>query len=472
MRGITTHDLVCVLLIWLPGVAGALAAMAGASPQGVFGWAAFTALVCTWTYAVVVARPRRAWLEEVETIAAALWRAVDGAASPPSPGETRPQRAVATLRQAHQPVLERLEATTAELENYRAISSIARSATLATDALGVVIVANRAADEYFARPRSAIVGKNIVELFTHEQVLRQHARALEGSSGLGQLRIARPDGVRVFEVLTAPAPLRGRGNATPQQGVVVTLRDITQLAQAVQLQTDFVANASHELRTPLASIRAATETLADGAWDDGEMREKLAKVITGNTERLEEMVRDLLDLSRLESPDAPTRREPIDPQALCQQLAETFDTACKERRLTLAFSLAAQIAQIESDRALLLTILRNLIENATKYAYEGTTITIAMQDMPGSAARPQRGLRIEVRDRGVGIPVGHQQRIFERFYQVDPARTGPITRRGTGLGLAIVKHAVHNLGGTIRVDSVWKEGTTMTVELPACVVAS
>jgi signal transduction histidine kinase len=107
-------------------------------------------------------------------------------------------------------------------------------------------------------------------------------------------------------------------------------------------------------------------------------------------------------------------------------------------------------------------VVRNLIDNATKFAYERTAVVVSVERL-GPA-----GIRIRVSDQGVGIPLGQQQRIFERFYQVDPSRAGFAVRRGTGLGLAIVKHAVKLLGGNIGVESVWKQGTTMTVELQNC----
>jgi signal transduction histidine kinase len=118
----------------------------------------------------------------------------------------------------------------------------------------------------------------------------------------------------------------------------------------------------------------------------------------------------------------------------------------------------------------LLLILKNLVDNATKFAYEGTAVRVVGEIIPIEPGRRGReGARFIVSDRGVGIPIGLQSRVFERFYQVDPARTGTAHRRGTGLGLAIVKHAVKVMGGTIGVESVWKQGTTITVELPGCV---
>ena len=252
--------------------------------------------------------------------------------------------------------------------------------------------------------------------------------------------------------------------------MVVSLRDVTELALAVQLKTDFVANASHELRTPLASIKVAIETLSDGAWDDPTMRGRLTQMISGNVSRLEEMVRDLLDLSRLESSEAPVTLESVSLPELAAGLVEDFDAIMRERRLTLNFQIDPTARRLRTDPKLLTLILKNLIDNAAKFAYEGTAIRVAAAPMaaPGDVPPAPPGIRIQVIDEGVGIPITQQQRVFERFFQVDPARTGFAHRRGTGLGLAIVKHAIKALGGNIGVESVWKQGTTMTVEIPGC----
>jgi two-component system phosphate regulon sensor histidine kinase PhoR len=257
--------------------------------------------------------------------------------------------------------------------------------------------------------------------------------------------------------------------------VVITLRDVTELATAVQLKTDFVANASHELRTPLSSIRAAVETLAEQAKDDPASLDWLIGKIATNVGRLEEMTRDLLDLARLESPEVPVEIVAVSAAELAESLTEVFDAACRERRLTLRFDLDPALRHLRTDPRLLTLILKNLVDNATKFAFEGTTILVAGRALRPDGrigaveAGPLLSARFEVTDQGVGIPIEQQARIFERFYQVDTSRAGLKPKRGTGLGLAIVKHAVKALGGNVGVRSVWQQGTTITVELPGCV---
>ncbi len=362
--------------------------------------------------------------------------------------------ALAELDGAAATVLEARRLLSAELANRRAAFDAASGAMLVTDSRGMVTLANTDASALLGR--DPLVGRHAEELFTRADLLAWLRSALGGSPADGQVRLARGGAQRIYQVQAQPLG--------PSGGALLTLRDVTELALASQLKTDFVANASHELRTPLASIRAAMETLADGAWDDAAMRGRLATMTLDNVSRLEQLVADLLDLSRLESPEATVNPQETSVADLASGLRATFDRVLTERRLTLTFEIAPEAATIRTDPTLLQLILRNLIDNAAKFAYEGSTIRVAAQAVAGE--RPL--IRLRVIDRGIGIPIGHQQRVFERFYQVDAARAGVAAKspRGTGLGLAIVKHAVKALGGAIGVESVWKEGTTMTVELP------
>jgi two-component system phosphate regulon sensor histidine kinase PhoR len=372
-----------------------------------------------------------------------------------------------------------------EIENLRSVLDAVESAVLVTDASGAVIRANIAGARFFQN-RTRLIGARIEELFTQAEVLGLHAAATAGRNASSQIRIPRPEGVRICQVMAyrvawnalppreVAADGIDTGTAGPETGqsragasssaVVMVVRDVTELAMAVQLKTDFVANASHELRTPLSSIRGAVETIRDGAKDEPAMLDRLTQMIAQNVTRLEELVRDMLDLSRLETPDAPVSIEAVDVAALAEQLAEQFAQVCEERDIRIEHDVAADAEVVRTDPRLLQLVLKNLVDNATKFAYPGTAIRIVAERSTGMG---RAGVRFKVVDKGMGIPIGHQQRIFERFYQVDPSRSGVAARRGTGLGLAIVKHAVKNLGGTIRVESVWKQGTTMIVELPS-----
>lgn len=373
----------------------------------------------------------------------------------------------------------------------RAIIDGIDAPVFATDERGLIRLVNRHGDRMFRRRAGRLAGLEFEELFTQSAVLDLHAEAQKGVAGREQVRIPVEGLPRTFEVSAAPVrmDIAHLPAQTPQRaGVVITLRDVTELSRADQLKTDFVANASHELRTPIASIRAAVETFRGPAAADAGMRERLVRMIDTNIVRLEEMVSDLLDLSHLESPDPAPRRTSVSLIELRDAFVTMFAAVCAQRRLTLDFTIEPELETIRSDPKLLQLILRNLIDNATKFAFEGTAVRIDIRrgepgpnrnaitidpsddlDAPAPKTPPPANARpvvISVTDRGVGIPLKHQQRIFERFYQVDESRTRQGVRRGTGLGLAIVKHAVRVLGGEIAIESVWQEGTTLTVTLP------
>lgn len=323
-----------------------------------------------------------------------------------------------------------------------------------------------------------LIGRNIRDIFTSADILEMHALAKAGQVRRGRVRVVTPIGQRTFQVSASPVPAAwGEGVF----GAVIVLRDVTELDQAVQVKTDFVANASHELRTPVAAIRTAAETL-EATGDDPKMSERLRGMILSHAERLEEMLRDLLDLSRLESPDVPLKIERIDLDELERTLKTLAELACTERKLTLVFEFEDELEGLRTDRKLLMLILRNLVENATKFASENTTVRIVGSVVEAEVSRTARSpaeqsgphpavVRFEVIDKGIGIPLNQQERVFERYYQVDPARTGggPSWKRGTGLGLSIVKHAAKALHGRVGLSSVWGQGTTVYVEFPATV---
>ncbi|PHQ81030.1 MAG: hypothetical protein COB69_04940 [Phycisphaera sp.] len=317
---------------------------------------------------------------------------------------------------------------------------------------GVVVLANTHASDMLGLA-GPLAGRHVEEVVTKAELLDRISRGRRGQKWRGSVRLPTPGGVKVCDVSIVPLSTETRA------GVVATLRDITELDGALQLKTDFVANASHELRTPIAAIKGAAETLTL-AIDDEPMRTKLVGMIEAHVNRLEDMVSDLLDLSKLESEAMAIDAKPINLQDLAAELSQLLYELCQRRKVELGFDIDPSVETICTDKRLLVLIVKNLLENAAKFTAEGTTVNVSIVKVPDTDS-----CRIRVTDHGPGIPLSQQQRIFERFYQVDPARTG--SQRGTGLGLAIVKHAVRLLGGEIDVESVWDRGTTMVVTLPS-----
>ncbi|MBY0308308.1 MAG: HAMP domain-containing histidine kinase, partial [Phycisphaerales bacterium] len=300
-------------------------------------------------------------------------------------------------------------------------------------------------------------GRPIRGVFTRPEILEAHARAKAGQTAGARVAMVTDDGPRVYDAAAKPLPAAwGEGVF----GVLLVLRDITELHHSVQAQKDFVANASHELRTPIAAVRMAAETLENGAADDPAMRARLVRTIAEHVQRLEETIRDLMDLSRTEAASVTATPGAVDLRAVAESLRPTFEPIMAERHVSLSVEIDGRAAALVSDRRLLSLILRNLVENAAKHARPHTAVRMTAQRAGDGR------VRIEVIDKGCGIPLAHQERVWERFYQVDPARTGVTGRRGTGLGLAIVREAVTALGGSCGLESVWGEGTRVWVEVP------
>lgn len=443
------------------------------------------ALGMTWT-ARRISRLRR-----LERGAALLadWSLRHEARLPRAPGHAGANDEFAILEERLEGLAHRLSDQVKDAarksRNLEALIDALDELVLASDNADLVLLCNRSVEALLGAEPGGLIGRPFAGLFTQAEVLEMHAAARRGETRRGRAKIVTPMGIRTMQISAAPVPVAwGEGIF----GAVMVLRDVTELAQAVQVKTDFVANASHELRTPVAAIRGAAETLEHAVHDNPAMAERLVRMILAHTQRLEEMLRDLLDLSRLESPDMPVKSEAVDLSELERSLRAQFEHACGPRGLTLAFDLDDDLRPMRTDRSLLSLVFRNLVENAIKFAGENTTIHIraslveehvaparvAAGGAAGAAGPVGSGAvhalaiaRFEVEDRGIGIPLQHQDRVFERYYQVDPARTGTTgIRRGTGLGLAIVKHAAKALGGRVGLHSVWGEGTRVWAEWP------
>jgi len=261
--------------------------------------------------------------------------------------------------------------------------------------------------------------------------------------------------------LPRPAAQPG-AEETVAGGRILVLTDITELVRAMQMKTDFVANASHELRTPLAVIRASVETLLSlDPTQESSRAATFLKSLERHTARLEELVADLLELSRLESAQAPRHRSRVQLTEVFRELAERSAEAVSSKQLHWETSLAVGFdGVVMADPHLLRLTLENLVDNAVAFTGPGGTLRL-------SASTEADRVGIEVTDTGCGIPPEEQERVFERFYQVERARPGGAARqRGTGLGLSIVRHAVAAMRGSVRLESQVGVGTRVTVTIP------
>lgn len=258
--------------------------------------------------------------------------------------------------------------------------------------------------------------------------------------------------------LAAPA-----GDGRGAGGRLVVLTDITELTETIRMKTDFVANASHELRTPLSTIRASVETLQqmDMTRDESSAR-NFMRVIDRHTSRLEELVSDLLDLSRLEASTAHFPPERLRLPDFLLDMHARFAASLADRRLRWRVECPDECVEIHINARLLQLVLDNLVSNAIKFTEADGLVSVACQ-------RSDRAIRIEVADTGCGIAAEDQPRVFERFYQVERARSAAGRthgKRGTGLGLSIVRHAVAAMGGNVHIKSQLGHGTSISVTIP------
>ncbi len=240
-------------------------------------------------------------------------------------------------------------------------------------------------------------------------------------------------------------------------GAIIVLRDLSQIRRLERMRSDFVSNVSHELRTPLASIAAAVETLGDAAARcDDDAGPRFLAIIARNVARLDALLSDILALSQLESQPEERPRSPVDLAQVARQGLE--DQGPRARAAGVELSLRAEgPVVVDGDPHALRRIVDNLVVNAITYTMQGGAVEVATAVEEGDAV-------LRVRDTGIGIPASELDRIFERFYRVDKARSR--SAGGTGLGLAIVKHAAKLHGGEVEVESKPGQGSTFTVRLP------
>jgi two-component system, OmpR family, phosphate regulon sensor histidine kinase PhoR len=222
------------------------------------------------------------------------------------------------------------------------------------------------------------------------------------------------------------------------------------------VRRDFVANVSHELRTPLTVIAGFTETLTEEGVPP-EKRRQFGEMILSNTTRMQRIVDDLLDLSRIESGGWLPNPVLIDAESVVLDVFSGLNDASKAKGIALEVRIAPSAKEVFADRTALRQILSNLLENAVRYTSHGA-VTVDTEPVPG-------GVNLSVSDTGTGIPPEHLPRIFERFYRADSGRSRE--SGGTGLGLAIVRHLVEAHGGKVEAESAAGRGTTMRVFFPS-----
>ena len=241
-----------------------------------------------------------------------------------------------------------------------------------------------------------------------------------------------------------------------QKGKLITLNDITKLNQLENMRKEFVSNVSHELKTPLTAIRGFVETLKDGAIEDPNTAGKFLKIIDIESQRLEKLISDLLELSSIESNKISRLNVEIDIKAVADSAVEAYKVTAAKRNISLVNNIETS-HRIKGNLELFKAMIYNLVSNAIKYNVENGTVVLSIKEVAD-------GILLHVSDTGIGISNDDLFRIFERFYKVDKSRS--YDPDSTGLGLSIVKHILDLFDGDISVDSILGEGTTFKVYLP------
>ncbi len=308
------------------------------------------------------------------------------------------------------------------------------------DAKGDEVMRNAAAERFRGARHADVLVEDAVRALLEP--------ALRGQRAERELQLFGPP----REVLQVRAGPLHRGNRII--GAVAFVRDVSELRRVESVRRDFVANVSHELKTPIGALALLAETMAAG--DDSPVNPQLADRVQHEAGRLGRIVDDLLDLSLIEAQEAPTR-EPVPVHVVLHEAAERVRGAADAVGIPLSVPPVATDLVVIGDRSQLVSAVMNLLDNAVKYSEPGQPVEVDAVAVDGNVC-------ISVRDHGIGIPSRDLERIFERFYRVDRARSR--ATGGTGLGLSIVRHVAQAHGGDVTVESTEGEGSTFRLRVP------
>ncbi len=313
-----------------------------------------------------------------------------------------------------------------------------------------IVASNVSAYNAFARRNGALEEKRLSEVIRDVSLHEAFRQALQNSEA-SDITFEIP-GIEkhIYDVHISPIQLENIN------GAIGFFHDITQMNHLEKVRQEFLSNISHELRTPLTSIMAFVETLEDGAIEDKENNQRFLSVIRKNAQRMHHLIDDILELSTIETGKIHLELKQVNLAAQVEEVFINLSTKAKDRRIELINAVPEDV-RIFADVIRFEQMLTNLIDNAIKFNRAKGIVTV------GYAENGTKDI-ISVADTGEGISNEHLQRIFERFYRTDRARSREIG--GTGLGLAIVKHLSRLHGGEVSVVSTLTKGTVFSIELP------
>ncbi len=315
---------------------------------------------------------------------------------------------------------------------------------LIADSNGQIQFANPAIERLFETNQA--VGRRVAEVLRQHQLVEAWQRSRETSEAQEE-SVEIPARRRFLQLVVLPD--------RQTHGSLLLVQDLTRVRRLETVRRDFISNVSHELRTPLASLKALTETLRDGALEDPKAAHRFLGRIETEVDALTQMATELLELSRIESGQVPLQRKAVPAATLLLSAAERMRAQVERAGLVLRLDTAQDMTEVSADPPRLEQVLVNLIHNAVKFTPPGGEVVLAAQTEADF-------VRFCVRDTGVGIPADDLERIFERFYKADRARSGG----GTGLGLSISRHLVEAHGGRIWAESTEGDGSTFFFTIP------
>ena len=315
-----------------------------------------------------------------------------------------------------------------------------------------VVASNPAAHKLFNLSSHKLNSQRLTELTRNPAIYSAFLDALKGVERSGVKVETHGPERQVFDLRVVPI---GDVNGDGAAGALGVFFDITRLERLELVRQEFLSNVSHELRTPLTAILAFVETLETGAMEDPESAQRFLSIIRKNASRMHGLIDDILELTAIEGGNVRLRARMLDLHGIVDDVCASAAAKASAHSVSLVNNVAREV-MVYADERRLEQMLTNLIDNGIKFSREGGTVKISHE--PG-----QRD-RILVEDNGDGIPAQHLERLFERFYRVDRARSREMG--GTGLGLAIVKHLALLHGGEVTVSSELGKGTTFTIHLP------
>ncbi|MDR2398626.1 MAG: PAS domain-containing protein [Spirochaetaceae bacterium] len=360
------------------------------------------------------------------------------------------------LRRMAEALSARIRTARAEGQRLETLLNGMNEGVLAMDKAFILYLVNPRARALFAPDERPLEGLSLLEA-THATELEAAAHRVLTGKTLEELHFTRHNAGAVQHFRVFAAPLPAEQDASDHEGVVMVLRDVTQLVKLEQVRTDFVANVSHELRTPIQLVKGFSENLLDTPLDDPEGIRHGLRIIAKNAQGMENLINDLLTLVRLEDlGSARPGMEDAPIALLLEEALETVSFAAARKNITLKVECPSGLTARVYGSFIIQAVI-NLLDNAIKYSPDSSVVGVR-------AFSTEAVLFLQVWDQGIGIPSEHLDRVFERFYRVDRARSRDAG--GTGLGLAIVRHITLMHHGQVDVESHAGEGSTFTLRLP------